>query len=91
MPRRKSAGVRELIIAPVREHSRKPDEIYSRIETLCDGPYLELFARQGWPNWTAVGDERDKFQPIERIHAAGRGGIARRALSANSLRQRRVT
>ena len=27
-PRRKSAGVRELIIAPVRQHSRKPDEVY---------------------------------------------------------------
>jgi N6-adenosine-specific RNA methylase IME4 len=61
-PRRKSAGVRELIIAPVREHSRKPDEIYSRIESLCDGPYLELFARQQWPGWTCVGDEVGKFR-----------------------------
>jgi N6-adenosine-specific RNA methylase IME4 len=38
-PRRKSAGVRELIVAPVRQHSRKPDETYGRIEALCDGPY----------------------------------------------------
>jgi N6-adenosine-specific RNA methylase IME4 len=60
-PRRKSAGVRELIISRRREHSRKPDEIYERIEALCDGPYLELWARQQWPNWTCVGDEVGKF------------------------------
>ena len=61
-PRRKSAGVRELIIAPVREHSRKPDEIYLRVEALSNGPYIELFARQQWPGWTCVGDEVGKFQ-----------------------------
>jgi N6-adenosine-specific RNA methylase IME4 len=55
--KRKSAAVRELIIAPVREHSRKPDEIYSRMRAK-NGPI------------DAVGDERDKFQPIERIRAA---------------------
>ena len=41
-PQRKSAGVRELIIAPVREHSRKPDEIYRRVEAFSDGPFLEI-------------------------------------------------
>src|SRR6516162_9682479 len=61
-PKRISAGVRELIIAPVREHSRKPDEVYMRIEEFCAGPYLELFARQCWPGWTCVGDESQKFQ-----------------------------
>jgi N6-adenosine-specific RNA methylase IME4 len=49
--------VRELIVSPRRQHSRKPDEQYERIERLCDGPYLELFARQQWPGWVAVGDE----------------------------------
>jgi len=63
-PERVSAGVRELIIAPVREHSRKPDEVYMRIEEFCDGPYLELFARQCWPGWTCVGDEVGKFQRV---------------------------
>jgi N6-adenosine-specific RNA methylase IME4 len=61
-PQRKSKGVRELIVAPLREHSRKPDEVYQRIETLCEGPYVELFARQRWPNWTCVGDEVGKFR-----------------------------
>ena len=38
--------VHEVILAPVREHSRKPDEAYSRIERYCAGPRLELFARE---------------------------------------------
>jgi N6-adenosine-specific RNA methylase IME4 len=62
-PQRKSKGVRELIVAPRREHSRKPDEVYRRIEALCDGPYLELFARQQWPGWTCLGDESGMFGP----------------------------
>jgi N6-adenosine-specific RNA methylase IME4 len=61
-PQRKSKGVRELIVAPIREHSRKPDEVYQRIEALCAGPYVELFARQQWPGWICVGDEVEKFQ-----------------------------
>ncbi|MCY3753954.1 MAG: MT-A70 family methyltransferase [Alphaproteobacteria bacterium] len=59
--RRNSKSVREIILSPVREHSRKPDEQYRRIEEYCDGPYLELFARQKWPGWTAWGDEAGKF------------------------------
>jgi N6-adenosine-specific RNA methylase IME4 len=62
-PERLSKSVRELIIAPRREHSRKPDEVYARIEALCAGPYVEIFARQHWPGWTSIGDEIDKFQP----------------------------
>jgi N6-adenosine-specific RNA methylase IME4 len=61
-PKRLSASVRELIIAPVREHSRKPDEQYERIEKFCAGPYLELFARQRWPGWTSIGDQLDHFK-----------------------------
>jgi len=61
-PQRKSKGVRELIVAPRREHSRKPDEIYSRIEEFCAGPFLELYARQQWPGWICVGDGVGKFK-----------------------------
>jgi N6-adenosine-specific RNA methylase IME4 len=60
-PQRRSKAVRELIVAPRREHSRKPDEVYERIEALCAGPYLELFARQQWPGWTCLGDESGRF------------------------------
>lgn len=64
-PVRKSAGVRELIDEPRREHSRKPDEQYRRIEALVHGPYLELFARQAWPGWTAWGNQVDKFETAD--------------------------
>jgi N6-adenosine-specific RNA methylase IME4 len=62
-PKRRSMAVRELIVAPRREHSRKPDEVYARIEALCAGPYLELFARQQWPGWTCLGDQARRFGP----------------------------
>ena len=59
--RRLATDVRELIIAPVREHSRKPDEAMERIERYSVGPYLELFARTERPGWTSWGNEREKF------------------------------
>lgn len=61
-PIRLSRGVPKLIVAPRREHSRKPDEAYERIEALCPGPYLELFARAPEPRrpgWTYTGHELD--------------------------------
>ncbi len=56
-PKRLSKSVRKLIVAPRREHSRKPDEAYERIEALCAGPYLELFARFPRPGWDSWGNE----------------------------------
>jgi N6-adenosine-specific RNA methylase IME4 len=60
-PKRLNADVRQLLMAPRREHSRKPDEIYGRIEALVDGPYLEMFARQTRAGWDAWGNEVGKF------------------------------
>ena len=43
-----------IISSQKREHSRKPDELYTVIERCSPGPYLELFARrsrQGWKQW----------------------------------------
>lgn len=60
-PRRKSAAVRQLIDAPRREHSRKPDEQYERIEALLSGPYVELFARTQRPGWDVWGDQTERF------------------------------
>jgi len=68
-PRRINADVRKLILAPRREHSRKPDETYSRIERLCAGPYLELFARQRRPGWESIGDELDSGPGARRWRA----------------------
>jgi N6-adenosine-specific RNA methylase IME4 len=62
-PKRRNADVRQGIIAPRREHSRKPDGVHERIERLVAGPYLELFARQSRPGWTTWGNERTKFDP----------------------------
>jgi N6-adenosine-specific RNA methylase IME4 len=60
-PKRLSKGVRQLIVEPRREHSRKPDGQYDRIEALVDGPRLELFARHQRPGWDAWGNQTDKF------------------------------
>lgn len=62
-PRRLAKDVREVIIAPVREHSRKPDEAFARIERYCAGPRLELFSRESRPGWRAWGLEAGKFDP----------------------------
>jgi N6-adenosine-specific RNA methylase IME4 len=56
-PAVRARDVRQVIEAPPREHSRKPDEQYARIERLYDGPYLELFARHRRDGWDVWGDE----------------------------------
>ena len=60
-PKRKDKSVRQLIEAERREHSRKPEEQYERIERLVNGPYLEMFARHMRPGWHVWGNEIDKF------------------------------
>lgn len=62
-PRPKNRGVRQVFSSPVREHSRKPDEVYDYIESMYDGPYLELFARASYrKDWVKVGNETGKFE-----------------------------
>lgn len=60
-PSRLAMDVRKLVISPRREHSRKPDEVYERIEKLLPGPYLEMFARQAREGWDAWGNQKDLF------------------------------
>ena len=60
-PKRINADVRQGIISPLRDHSRKPDGIHERIERLVSGPYCELFARQKRPGWDVWGNEVGKF------------------------------
>ena len=57
-----------------REHSRKPDEQYSLIESCSPGPYLEMFARYPQPGWTVWGDESDAELPRGRTHKGYEGG-----------------
>lgn len=63
-PRRISKGVRQTIIEPRREHSRKPEEARVRIEQLVAGPYLELFGRSPRSGWTVWGNETQKFGAV---------------------------
>lgn len=60
-PPRLSGGVRQVLMEPAREHSRKPDGFYERIEALSAGPYCELFARTTRPGWDQAGDQVGKF------------------------------
>lgn len=58
-----------------REHSRKPDEQYNLIEDCSPGPYLEMFARQAQPGWTAWGDESGTdLTPRGQVHKGYAGG-----------------
>lgn len=60
-PKRLNADVRQAIVEPRREHSRKPDCVYDRIERLVDGPYIELFARNRRKNWASWGNQVELF------------------------------
>jgi N6-adenosine-specific RNA methylase IME4 len=60
-PKRQAGDVPKLLMAPRREHSRKPDEAYLRIERLLPGPYLELFARQSRPGSDSFGNQPGLF------------------------------
>ncbi|MBP5857267.1 hypothetical protein KAJ83_09625 [Marivibrio halodurans] len=69
-PRREEKNVRQPLFAPLREHSRKPDEAYRRLERLTPGPRAELFARERRPGWDAWGNEVDKFTIEESGYGA---------------------
>lgn len=60
-----SRSIRNVIEAPRREHSRKPDEAYAMAETLF-GPArrLDLFSRESRPGWDAFGLEAGKFDEV---------------------------
>ena len=60
-PLRINKDVSQAIVEPRREHSRKPDCVYERIERLVEGPYLELWARTKREGWTQWGDEVGKY------------------------------
>lgn len=57
-----SRKVHSVIVSPVEEHSKKPDEARRRIvELFGDVPRIELFARQHSEGWDCWGNETDKF------------------------------
>ena len=57
--------IRKEFYSPVREHSRKPDEVADWIVQLYgDVPRLEMFARTTRPGWSQFGNEVSKFEAI---------------------------
>lgn len=57
-PKRVSAGVHQVIISHIEEHSKKPQEARDRIERLMgEVPRIELFARQKPEGWDVWGNE----------------------------------
>jgi len=63
---RKSNKVSQIVFSPLREHSRKPDEIRDKIVDLMgDLPRIELFARQTAQGWDCWGNQTDKFSEVK--------------------------
>lgn len=54
-PRLRGRLPSSVIAAPAqRQHSRKPEVFLDYVETVCEGPFVELFARRqrlGWDTW----------------------------------------
>lgn len=75
-PKRVSKGVYQAILAPQEEHSKKPDEIRTRIVTLMgDLPRIELFARQETDGWDVWGDQVNvKVTKQQTIKGRKKGG-----------------
>lgn len=67
-PKRASAGVHQVVISHIEEHSKKPAEIRERIVALMgDLPRVELFARQEAPGWDVWGNEVNSTFSFEKM------------------------
>jgi len=57
-----SKSVRSVIMGPLREHSRKPDEAYAAARALVPyGRAADVYSRETRPGWEAFGNEVGKF------------------------------
>lgn len=55
---RRTTNIPSVLLAPRSSiGGEKPKIIHDLIERIVDGPYLELFARERRPGWSAFGDE----------------------------------
>jgi N6-adenosine-specific RNA methylase IME4 len=54
-------SVRDIIRAPRREHSRKPEEFYKIVDSLCAGRKLDFFSREERTGWFSYGNDTKKF------------------------------
>jgi len=70
-PRRVSAGVHQVVEAPLARHSQKPAIVRDRIvELLGELPRIELFARERAAGWDAWGDDASIAAPVPETAAA---------------------
>ena len=63
---RAGRSVRSVIMAPVREHSRKPTQAYEAAEALMPSALqrADLFSRESRPGWQSWGAEAGKFDGV---------------------------
>ena len=65
-----------------REHSRKPDELYSIIEACSSGPRIELFGRGIRPGWKPWGNQaHELYEPTWNTYAHNSAAERRLALT----------
>ena len=66
-PKRLDAGISQIIVSPVQEHSKKPNIVRNKIIQLVgDLPRIEIFARTKVHGWDVIGnDEKLQNQPLE--------------------------
>jgi N6-adenosine-specific RNA methylase IME4 len=64
-PDRRESNV---IVAPRRAHSQKPEAFYDLVERVSDGPYLEMFARNHHRlGWDVHGNESANTASLEAV------------------------
>lgn len=57
-PKRIAANIHSVVMTPIEQHSKKPDEVRERIVKLCgDCHRIELFARKQVDGWDCWGNE----------------------------------
>lgn len=57
----KRRDIQQIVISPIENHSKKPDEVRDRIVQLCgDLPRIELFARKKTKGWDVWGNEVER-------------------------------
>lgn len=87
----------DVLLAEVRETSRKPDELYHICERLCPGGRkIELFGRphNRWPGWVTVGNQLpgthivDPTVDVEKLMAHIKGPCSHTLYSFPSLSTR---
>jgi len=68
-------SIRQIIMAPKTEFSRKPDDVHEAIERMYPtASKIELFARRAYPGWACWGNEAP--QAANENGAASTGGVA---------------